>query len=104
VSGPRREVNPMPRSNRRHSAKVKFRAVLEVLTGERSPGQVARVYRVHPNSLKVWKDKLLEHGPEIFERSSPGGTYEKRIAELEQLIGKKEIEIALLKNFLGRTD
>jgi transposase len=29
--------------------------------------------------------------------------YEKRIADLEQLLGKKEVEIALLKNFLGRT-
>jgi len=25
------------------------------------------------------------------------------LAELEQLIGKKEVEIALLKNFLGQT-
>jgi len=28
--------------------------------------------------------------------------YERRIAELEQLLGKKEVEIALLKNFLGQ--
>ena len=28
--------------------------------------------------------------------------YERRIAEMEQLLGKKELEIALLKNFLGR--
>jgi len=28
---------------------------------------------------------------------------ERRVAELEQLLGKKEVEIALLKNFLGRT-
>jgi len=29
--------------------------------------------------------------------------YERRIAELERVIGQKEVEIALLKNFLGRT-
>ena len=29
--------------------------------------------------------------------------YERRIAELERLLGKKEVEIALLKNFLGQT-
>jgi hypothetical protein len=29
--------------------------------------------------------------------------YEQRIAELEQLVGKKEVEIALLKGFLGQT-
>jgi hypothetical protein len=30
--------------------------------------------------------------------------YERRIAELEQLLGKKEVEIALLKNFLRRSE
>jgi hypothetical protein len=28
--------------------------------------------------------------------------YERRIADLERLLGKKEVEIALLKNFLGQ--
>jgi transposase len=28
--------------------------------------------------------------------------YERRIAKLEQLLGKKEVEIALLKNWLGQ--
>jgi hypothetical protein len=29
--------------------------------------------------------------------------YERRIAELERLVGQKEVEIALLKNFLGQS-
>ena len=28
--------------------------------------------------------------------------YERQIRDLEQLLGKKEVEIALLKNFLGQ--
>jgi hypothetical protein len=32
------------------------------------------------------------------------GDAERRVGELEQLLGKKEVEIALLKNFLGRRD
>jgi hypothetical protein len=28
--------------------------------------------------------------------------YERRIAKLEQLLGKKEVEIALLRNWLGQ--
>lgn len=94
----------MPRSKRRHTAKVKFQAVLEFLKGDKTAGQIARAHRVHPNSLKLWKDAFIERGPEIFERSSPDGGYERRIAELEQLIGRKEIELALLKNFLGRSE
>jgi len=39
----------------------------------------------------------------VFTRDSSTAEYESRIAQLEQLLGKKEVEIALLKNFLGRT-
>lgn len=96
------EVDPMGSGTRSHSAKVKFRAVLELVKGEKSVVEVARAYQVHPNSLKLWKDRFLERGAEIFERDSPDQGYEKRIAELERLLGRKEVEIALLKNFLDR--
>ena len=46
---------------------------------------------------------LLEKGPEIFAQDSTVAEYERRLAQLERLIGKKEVEIALLKNFLGQT-
>ena len=45
---------------------------------------------------------LLEKGHEIFARDGTIAEYEQHIAKLEQLLGKKEVEIALLKNFLGR--
>ena len=93
----------MPRPKRRYPAKVKFQAVLELLKGEKTTGQIAKAYRIHPNSLSQWKQTFLDRGPEIFETSGSGGEYEKRISDLEQLVGRKEVEIALLKNFLGRS-
>jgi hypothetical protein len=45
----------------------------------------------------------LEKGPEIFAQDGTIAQYETRIAELERLLGKKEVEIALLKGFLGQT-
>jgi len=86
----------------RYSAKLKFQVVLEALLGEKTPGQIAKVYGVHANSIGLWKKTLLERGPELF---APPGVQdgERRIAELEQLLGQKEVEIALLKNFLGRS-
>lgn len=93
----------MPRSARRYSAKLKFQVVLEALKGEKSPAQIAKAYGVHANSVGIWKHWFLERGPAMFERSEASRDEEKRIAELEQLLGKKEVEIALLKNFLGRT-
>jgi DTW domain-containing protein YfiP len=49
-----------------------------------------------------WKKEFLERGPELFSQRSTVSDYEQRIAQLEQLLGKKEVEIALLKNFLGQ--
>ena len=88
---------------RRYSAKVKFQVVLEAIQGEKSPAQIAKAYRVHPNSILTWKKVFLERGPSIFERGEVQGESERRVSQLEQLLGKKEVEIALLKNFLGQS-
>ena len=87
---------------KRYSAKLKFQVVTELLAGDKSTAQVAKVYGVHPNTVSVWKRAFFEKGPDIFSKNSTVAKYERRIADLERLIGKKEVEIALLKNFLGR--
>ncbi len=94
----------MAKATRRYSARLKFQIVLEALKGDKSQAQIARAYRVHPNSVGLWKRGFLERGPAVFEQGELHGEAERRLAELEQLLGKKEVEIALLKNFLGRTD
>ena len=83
--------------------KFKFQVVLELLQGEQSVGQLAKSYDVHPNSILKWKKELLEKGPQLFAQDNSAAEYEGRIAQLEQLLGRKEVEIALLKNFLGRS-
>lgn len=87
----------------RYSPKLKFQVVLEVLQGDKTVGQVAKSYGVHPNTVNNWKQTLLEHGAEVFAQNGTVAEYERQMAELEQLLGKKEVEIALLKNFLGRS-
>ncbi len=77
--------------------------MVELLSGKDSV-QVARVYGIHPTSLNHWKRSFMESGPEIFSAKSTVRQYEKKIASLEQLLGKKEVEIAFLKNFLGQTN
>ena len=89
----------MPKS---YSPKLKFQIVLELIQGDKTPGQIAKAYGVHPNSASAWKRNFLEKGPEIFAKDSTVAEYERQIAELEQLLGKKEVEIALLKNFVGQ--
>ena len=89
-------------ARKRYSSKLKFQVVLEALTGEKTPGQIAKQYGIHPNSVGLWKKQFLERGAELFAQDDSVQEYERRLADLEQLLGKKEVEIALLKNFLGR--
>jgi len=92
----------MAKSTRRYSSKLKFQVVLEVLQGKKTPGQIAKAYGVHPNTIGLWRQAFLENGSSVFETTSATKEIDRRIADLEQLLGKKEVEIALLKNFLGR--
>ena len=79
---------------KRYPPKLKFQVVLELLKGDKTLSQVARAYDVHPNSAGLWKRELLEKGPEIFSRDEVVAEYERRIAELEPLLGKKECRVA----------
>jgi transposase-like protein len=82
-----------------YSSYVKFQAVIEVIKGK-SVGEVARLYGFHPTLFPRWKRQFEEKGPTIFEDSKKD-EYQKKIDELTKLLGKKEIEIELLKKYLG---
>jgi len=51
---------------KRYPAKLKFQVVLEVLGGDKTVGQVAKAYGVHPNTVLAWKETFLNNGAEIF--------------------------------------
>ena len=87
---------------KRFTPRFKFQIVLESLNGEKTMGQLARSYGVHPITIHRWKKEFLEKGPEIFSQDTTIHEYEKRIGDLERLIGHKEVEIALLKKFFNR--
>lgn len=88
------------KQRKRYTAHLKFQVVLEAIKGEKTVGHIARAYRIHPISIVRWKRGFMEKGPEIFRQVRTIHDYERRIQELERLIGHKEVEIALLKNFL----
>jgi len=86
---------------KRYTPRFKFQVVMEILSRTKAVGQIARSYGVHPVTLTHWKREFIEKGPEIFSQQTTVHEYEKRIEELEWLIGHKEAEIALVKNFLA---
>jgi transposase-like protein len=68
--------------------------VLEALSGGKNPGQITKGNGVHPNSVTHWKKQFREKGPELLSEHSTVREYERRIRDLEQLLGEKEVEIA----------
>jgi transposase-like protein len=91
----------MSKVNRKqYSRELKFRIVLEIVSGKKPIGEIAKAFNIHPITLYQWKREFLEKGPEIFGGSNQYKVFEKRIRELERLVGQKEVELALLKNFL----
>ena len=84
---------------KRYSATLKWQAALEAIKGK-EVGQVSKLYGVHPTSVGHWKDHVLKAGPDLFKTATTIKQSEQRIEKLEQLLGKKEVEIAFLKNFL----
>ena len=91
----------MSKQGRRYTARFKFQVILELLKGSKTIGQIARAYGVHPITISHWKKEFIEKGPELFSQQTTIHEYERKIQDLERLIGQKEVEIALLKNFLA---
>lgn len=78
----------------------KFQVVLEVLKKEAQAAEIARNYGIHPVTASNWKKKFIENGAQVFGADQSIKQLEDRIAQLERMLGQKEVEIALLKNFL----
>lgn len=94
-------TNQKKSNKRKFSAKLKFQIVLEAISSERSLAEISRQYQVHPNLIGKWKADFLAKAPELFETPTANNSKEKKIEQLEKLIGKQTIEIDMLKNFLG---
>lgn len=86
------------------SPQFEFQAVLEALrASDKTDAEIARQYDVHPVTFATWKRQLLEQGPTVFgQNDKTVAELEKKIADLERVLGQKEVELALLRNFAPR--
>ena len=92
----------MTKARKKYSGKFKFQVVMEALVGERTVSEIARGYDINPNLIGKWKQEFLNKGHTLFEQSNSSENPEKRIEELERMIGKLTVELDLAKNFLRR--
>lgn len=81
------------------SARKKFEVVMETYR-RGNVAEVARKYGINGNLLSKWRGQLMENGHEVTNTTDKQvRRMEKQIEKLEHLIGKKEVEKALLQNF-----
>ena len=78
----------------------KLDRALEILRTD-NVAEVARKYAMNPNLLYQWRDRLIENGAGVFETTPDQamGELKTKVSRLEQMLGKKEVELSLLKNF-----
>ena len=82
---------------RTFTAEFKARVVLEMLQEQKSAAQASREYGVKDSVLSRWKQEFIERASLVFEQ--PGGSDERdrRIAELERLVGRQAMELEMAK-------
>ena len=77
----------MGQKGKRYSPRFQFQVVLEVLKGDRQIVEIVRAYDLHPTTVSRWKREFLEKGPEVFGKDRTVAQYERRIQEMEKLLG-----------------
>ncbi len=105
-SSPRAEVITSVQRRRRWSTAEKVRLVEETLQPGSSVSFVARRYGLSPSLLFTWKRRMLEGGREAVQANedvvgtSKVRELEKRVRDLERLLGRKTMEVEILKEAL----
>jgi len=84
----------------KYTPRFKFDRVVESLK-KGNVSEVARTYGFGANLLSKWRAEFLEKGHTVFETKPDADVVKlkKRVKHLEQLLGKKEVELALIRNF-----
>ena len=94
---------------RRWSGEAKLRIVEETLTSGNSVSAVARRHGVAPNLLYRWR-RLMSEGGAVAVQADDGVTgngevrrLEERMRELERQLGRKTLEVEILKEALAKS-
>lgn len=91
----------MVKKMKNYASDFKFNIVLESFVSG-NVSDVARSHEVHPDQLLLWREEFISYGHIVFEKNPPENekVYRTKIENLQNQIGKKDIEINMLKNYL----
>lgn len=82
----------------------KLAIVLEGIKNETSVSEICRRHNISQSLYYKWRDKFLEGGKQALENGigqKMSDQYLSKVSELERVIGKKTVEIEVLKKNLN---
>ena len=92
----------------KYAPEFKLKLVQQVLNGEKRPAQLCREHNISEAILLKWRHAFAEKGEAAFkpasnelETLSRERQLEKRVAELERMIGQLAFENSILKTVLA---
>lgn len=87
-------------TKRKHAPQFKLDVALKAIESKQL-AEVSRQYGVTTGLVSKWVSQLKTHGSTIFTTTPEKevSDLKTKVAKLEQIVGKKEIELSLLKNF-----
>lgn len=96
----------MGAKRRRIEPGLKAKVALAAVRGDRTTGELAGQFGVHPTQIGQWKRQLLDGAVELFsgDQRRPVENQDAVIAELYEQIGRLQMEAAWLKKKVARLD
>ena len=93
-------------NRRKFTAAFKAKVAIEAIKGEKTLGEIAAEFKVHPNQVSAWKKLLLEGSSDVFgdrpERREKD--FEAERDRLYRQIGQLQVEVDWLKKKTGHLD
>lgn len=85
-------------NRRRFTPQFKAEVVIEALMGQSSQAELCRTHNLSADQLSKWKHQLVDNGATLFESTDKDfNDSSERIAQLEQLVGRLTIALAIPK-------
>ena len=90
------------RNKRTFTPEFKVRVALELISGQKTLMEASREYKIKDSVLSRWRTELLERAPSLFtENTQTEHAAQRRIAELERMVGKLTMELEMAKKVYG---
>jgi transposase-like protein len=94
----------MSRTPRKFSAEFKAKVVLDIITSGKSFGQASREYGIKDSVLSRWKQEFIERAPSLFENGTVTDDRDRKIVELERMVGRLTMQLDMAKKATSYLD